>query len=610
LATEKVNQDFAHIDELNPAEFARLMSQEDGRIAAIVAGASNALGNLVGAIVPRMRQGGRILYFGAGTSGRLGVLDAAECHPTFHCPHGQIQGMIAGGMGAMFRAVEGAEDSQELGALDLAKLDADSRDTVVGIAASGRTPYVIGVLKEAKKRGCLTAAVVAVRHSELSHHAEHVVEVESGPEVLAGSTRLKAGTATKMALNILTTATMVAMGKTHGNLMVDMMATNEKLKKRAIRLVSKGCGLDLDLARSLLESCGGEVKTAMVSHLAGIDPSEARRRLVEQGGIIKKALAHPGRSEGLASPTPVRRTIVVGIDGGGSGLKMRFRQVDTNLDSGVLNGPAVLPVTHGWEGTVFEWHRRILGWLIAQNLNSEAIGAIVVGTSGAGTEAMRDLLRQGLTRHFPGARVEVHSDASIIGVAGGDPAGLILIAGTGSIAWWEPRPGLVVRAGGWGPGADEGSGAWLVEEAVKEITRAEDGRGPKTSLRDSFLQGAGVCDVRSLVAWRRETPRSEMARLAQAVMARANEGDPVAMALRQKALDELTALVRATLAQGPEGVRPTQAFAAGGLFRDEAFWDGFRDRVGAGAAANPRWTRVTDPVDGALNLAIHALSTS
>ncbi len=613
LATERIASEFSHLDRLNPTQFAQLMNQEDARIAAVVGEAAPAIGKLIEAIVPRMREGGRILYFGAGTSGRLGVLDASECVPTFHSPYGQVLGMIAGGEDAMFRAVEGAEDSEELGAGHLRSVGADWRDIVIGIAASGRTPYVIGALKEGRVRGCLLAAVVAVRNPEMARYAEHVVAVETGPEVLGGSTRLKAGTATKLVLNTISTGSMVGLGKTHGNLMVDMLASNEKLHTRAVRLVSRACKIDLERARVLLDGAGRELKTAIVCHELKIAPEEARRLLQAHGGIIRKVLDARAESGSSSTSNSARdpaavaaksaRCVAVGIDGGGTSLKMRF-QVVGESPSEIVLGPAALPATHAFGGTAFEWIRRIKGWLLAEDLPVEAMAAVVAGTSGGGTPKALETMANYLKEAFPGAFVEVSSDAALVGRAGGDPHGLILVAGTGSLAWWEPTPGTIHRAGGWGVGADEGSGAWLAEEAIRLISRAEDGRGPRTSLREIFLEAAGSPSVRSLFAWRKSASRVVLAALASAILEQASAGDAVAQELRHRAVWELAELVRATVSQGVAGGFPRKAFAAGGLFRNEEFWQEFQKESKRDLLAHLPWVRVEHPVDGALARAV------
>ncbi|WP_298441677.1 N-acetylmuramic acid 6-phosphate etherase, partial [Gordonia sp. (in: high G+C Gram-positive bacteria)] len=229
-------------------------------------------------------------YLGAGTSGRLGVLDAVECPPTFGTPPEQVVGLIAGGERAFVKAVEGAEDSAELAATELAGIGLTSDDAVVGIAASGRTPYVIGGLDYARGVGASTISVACNRGAVVSGHADVAIEVDNGPEVLTGSTRLKAGTSQKLILNMISTASMVQVGKVYGNLMVDVMPTNEKLVARAQRIVAEATGCSAAEAAAAYDAAGGHAKTAIVMILAGVDAAAARRRLDDAGGFVRGAL--------------------------------------------------------------------------------------------------------------------------------------------------------------------------------------------------------------------------------------------------------------------------------------------------------------------------------
>ena len=244
----------------------------------------------INAIVDRMLAGGRLIYIGAGTSGRLGVLDAAECGPTFSVSDEQVIAFIAGGESALTHAVEGAEDDSVAGAEDLKSVHLTSKDVVVGIAASGRTPYVLGGLAYAERIGALKVGLTANPNSEISKHVDHAIEVDSGPEMLAGSTRLKSGTAQKLVLNMISTITMVRLGKTFGNLMVDLQITNEKLRDRAKRIVSQATGVSRDEAAQALVDSGDEVKVAIVMILLGVDAAAARERLSSSANRVRDAL--------------------------------------------------------------------------------------------------------------------------------------------------------------------------------------------------------------------------------------------------------------------------------------------------------------------------------
>jgi N-acetylmuramic acid 6-phosphate etherase len=290
LTTESRNPASQNLDRLSPLQIARLMNTEDARVPEAVAAEAERIAQAIEIIADRLRRGGRLIYIGAGTSGRLGVLDAAECPPTFNSRPEQVVGVIAGGNTALTRAVEGAEDFPEYGARDLLSINVSSNDVVVGIATSGRTPYVLGGLQFARQQQAYTIGLSCNPDSQLAAACDLTITPLVGPEVLSGSTRLKAGTATKLVLNTLTTGAMVRLGKTYGNLMVDLRATNSKLVHRSRRIVSQVTGVSIDEAEQLLARCNGEVKTAIVVHLKAIEPDEARRRLETAQGRMRDAL--------------------------------------------------------------------------------------------------------------------------------------------------------------------------------------------------------------------------------------------------------------------------------------------------------------------------------
>jgi N-acetylmuramic acid 6-phosphate etherase len=288
--TEERNPLTSEIDTLPTLKMLTLINSEDQKVALVVRDELPNIAAAVEAITARMQRGGRLIYIGAGTSGRLGVLDASECTPTFGTPSELVVGLIAGGPAALTQAVEGAEDDQERGAAEIDELNVSENDSVIGIAASGRTPYAMGGLQEAKKRGALTISITCNRPSPLEELADIGIALVVGPEVVSGSTRLKAGTAQKMALNMISTAVMILLGKTYSNLMVDVQPTNAKLRQRARRIVAEATGLDLQRATQILSACNGEVKTAIVTVLAGISPEIARIRLYQTGGYVRKAI--------------------------------------------------------------------------------------------------------------------------------------------------------------------------------------------------------------------------------------------------------------------------------------------------------------------------------
>jgi N-acetylmuramic acid 6-phosphate etherase len=292
LPTERRNHASADIDRRTPLEIATIMNNEDRGVAEAVSAELPAIAAAIERIAERLRRpGGRLVYLGAGTSGRLGVLDASECPPTFGTPSWQVVGWIAGGPGALTEAAEEVEDSAIAGHADVQKLAIGPDDAVVGITASGRTPYVIGAIRSANERGALTIGLACNRNSELEELVDIMIAPAVGPEVIAGSTRLKAGTAQKMVLNMLSTGAMILLGKTFGNLMVDLRATNFKLRQRAVRIVGEATGLDEAEASALLRASNDETKTAILSALSGIDPETARDRLAVVGGSVRAALS-------------------------------------------------------------------------------------------------------------------------------------------------------------------------------------------------------------------------------------------------------------------------------------------------------------------------------
>lgn len=290
LPTEQRNPNTADIDRLSTLEMVRRINDEDKKVAFAVERELGSVAQAVDAIYESLSSGGRLIYCGCGTSGRLGVLDAAECPPTYSTDPEMVQGIIAGGERAMFKAAEGAEDNADAGREDMQKLGLNSRDIVVGIAASGRTPYVLGAMAYAHEIGAKTVALTCNKASDMNAAADISIGVETGPEVITGSTRMKSGTAEKMVLNMLSTGAMIKLGKVYGNLMVDVMPTNEKLVRRSISIVSTAAGVDEEVAKSTLESCGFSVKTAIVMLVRGLSADEARRRLDENDGVIARAL--------------------------------------------------------------------------------------------------------------------------------------------------------------------------------------------------------------------------------------------------------------------------------------------------------------------------------
>lgn len=305
LPTELRNPASAHIDELPTIDMLAVINDEDAIVAGAVRAELPRIAAAVDAIAARVRSGGRLFYIGAGTSGRLGVLDASECPPTFSVPPRLVQGLIAGGDRALRLSSEKSEDSATEGAHDLAAAGFAAGDTLVGIAASGRTPYVLGAVAHARSLGALTVALTCVSGSPLAAAAEIAIAPQTGPEILTGSTRMKAGTATKLVLNMLSTGVMVRTGAVFGNLMVNVKPTNAKLLDRAGRIVAAATGCDHATAATLLDRSGTSVKTAIVMGLLGLDRAPAEAQLDRASGVLRAALAESTAAEPQsAAPAP------------------------------------------------------------------------------------------------------------------------------------------------------------------------------------------------------------------------------------------------------------------------------------------------------------------
>lgn len=294
LTSEQRNSASLNLDQLSALEIVQLMNQEDQKVALAVNDQLAQIAQAVEVIVSAFQQGGRLIYQGAGTSGRLGVLDASECPPTFGVPFGQVIGLIAGGDTAIRKAVENAEDNREAGKADLMQIQLSDKDVVVGLAVSGRTPYVLGGLAYAKSLGAKTIAISCNAHSEMAEIADIAITPIVGAEVLTGSSRLKAGTAQKMVLNMLSTASMVLMGKCYQNLMVDVQATNEKLRHRAVNIVMQATECDCDTAKHYLSLADNQAKLAIMMILGNLDKAQASALLTQSQGRLGQAVQKLG----------------------------------------------------------------------------------------------------------------------------------------------------------------------------------------------------------------------------------------------------------------------------------------------------------------------------
>ena len=444
LETESRNPASNHLDDLTPLEFVRLMNAEDAKVVPAVGREAEKIARAIEVIAERLAAGGRLIYAGAGTSGRLGVLDATECPPTFNAPVGQVVGIIAGGLQAITAAVEGAEDHRRFAEAELHDLKLSSRDVLVGIATSGRTPYVLGAIHYARQLGAFTIGLSCNSDAELIGEVDLAITPVVGPEVLSGSTRLKAGTATKLVLNMLSTGAMVRLGKVFGNLMVDLRATNEKLQQRTNRIVRLLTGLDREEASALLDRCGRELKTAIVAGLADIAPDEARDRLQAAGGQVRwhclpartPALATQMRPSGTskraekcsfsASTAAERIPWPYWLDH----PKTTARAILGRGEAGPANLHAV-----GAEQACAAIDQAIEGAFRAANLPRSRVAVAWLGLAGAGRPENQELFRRWALQSGLAAEVEVTADGPLLLAAGTpDGWGIAIVAGTGSLA--------------------------------------------------------------------------------------------------------------------------------------------------------------------------------
>ncbi len=611
LQTEGRNPASANLDERTPLEIVRLMNAEDAKVIPAVASQAEVIAKAVEVIADRLARGGRLVYAGAGTSGRLGVLDATECPPTFNAPPGQVVGVIAGGPPALTSAVEGAEDHPEFAERDLEAIGLSADDVLVGIATSGRTPYVLGALAYARKQGAFTVGLSCNPDSDLIAHADLAITPVVGPEVLSGSTRLKAGTATKLVLNTLTTGAMVRLGKCYGNLMVDLRATNDKLRARTNRIVRQVTGLSAEEAGALLTDCGGELKTALVAARCRVAPDEARRLLRTSGGRVRPVV------EAVAPGAPPRRDgLVLGIDGGGTSTVALLAARDPAAPGGWSPlgrgeaGPSNVQAV-GTGPATEALGAAVASAFAAAGLPRQPVDAACFGLAGAGRTGDQGLIRSWGEQHRVADFLEVTTDAALLLAAGTpDGWGLAVVAGTGSIAYGRTSDGREARAGGWGYlFGDEGSGYRIGLAALEAVARAADGRGPATALTDRLLTRFGVGRPHDLipVVYRGGWDRAALAGLAPLVFESAAGGDGVAEDVVTRAAQELAFTASASARQLGFSVGPVPLALAGGvLLSGEDYRRRFLDALGAlGLQGNPV-TAVREPAEGAIRLALSA----
>lgn len=610
LQTEARNPASTELDNLTPLELVRLMNAEDARVIPAVESQASAIAQAIEVIVDRLRAGGRLIYIGAGTSGRLGVLDASECPPTFNAPPGLVIGLIAGGPTALTRAVESAEDRAELAIHDLKEIALSTGDVLVGIATSGRTPYVLAAVDFARSLGAFTIGLSCNPDSELIPRVDLAITPIVGPEVLSGSTRLKAGTATKLVLNMLSTGAMVQLGKTYGNLMVDLRATNDKLRWRTNRIVREVTGLDLASADALLERSGRDLKTALVMQLAGVSAEEARDRLVKSHGHVKHAVSSNGISEGNNGS----EELVLGIDGGGTQTIALLATPQAGCGWKLLGRGKAGPSNQQAVGTgmaLAALDAAVQAAFSAARKKRRPVHAACLGLAGAGRASDQRVISDWAKRIQLAQTVNVLEDAALLLAAGtSNNWGVAIVAGTGSMAYAQCPDGRTARSGGWGPLlGDEGSGYAIALAGLGAVVRAYDGRGPATKLTGALLDALGLNQPEELVGLvYRGGDRAALATLAPVVLSVASTGDPVAVDIVETAAGELaTATAAVVEALGLASVFP--AALAGGLLVSSA---SYRERflsilANRGLIASPV-RLVTEPAEGAVRMALAACS--
>jgi N-acetylmuramic acid 6-phosphate etherase len=592
LQTESRNPASAALDELSPLQLVRLMASEDAKVAPAVASQAEAIARAIEVIAERWRGGGRLVYVGAGTSGRLGVLDASECPPTFNVPQTMVVGLIAGGPMALTRAVEGAEDHPEFASNDLAAISFAANDVLVGIATSGRTPYVLGAIDYARRLGAFTIGLACNPDAEIIGAVDLAITPLVGPEILTGSTRLKAGTATKFVLNMLTTGAMVQLGKSFGNLMVDMRATNEKLKARANRIVRSATGLDNADAERLLERCDRDLKVALVSQLACVSSEDARQRLNEANGRVRAAI-------GSSTPeTGGNDSFVLGIDGGGTGTVALLASHDGTIlgrgEAGPSNQRAV-----GVERALANLDRAINEAFLNARVSRCRVGCACLGLAGAGRPNDRAAIEAWGARVGLARSVRVIEDAALLLGTGW---GIAVVAGTGSMAYARAADGRTSRAGGWGYLlGDEGSGYAIALAALQAVVRSADGRSPATSLTARFLDSLRLARPQELIAFAAEQDRAAIAALAPIVL---DTVDPTAAMIVREAASELAIAVEAA-ARALDFSEPFPLALAGGLLVASATYrEQFLAAVTERGLQPDSVFLVAEPADGAVQIAI------
>jgi N-acetylmuramic acid 6-phosphate etherase len=567
--TERRNPHSEDIDELDTMGILRVINAEDGTVAAQVRRVLKPLAKAVDLAVERIERGGHVHYFGAGTSGRLALLDAVELVPTYGVPGDLFVAHQAGGVEALLRSVEDVEDDEEAG-VRAARATAPE-DLIVGITASGRTPYVSGVLREAARRGSATVLISANPAAPLAQDVDVHVAPDTGPEVIAGSTRMKAGTAQKLVLNAFSTATMIRLGRTWSNLMVSVVATNTKLRRRSVRILEEATGAAPEVCEAALHQARGDLKVALVSALAGTPARTAEEALETARGSVRAAVSRLRSPAAESGPG-----VVVAIDAGASGSRLRAVDLSdgsVTLETRVREGVRIVParIDGGEEGGIdVETLGQALDDALASVRGSGVRVATVVVAAASSIALTGDTRAlRSVAEHHGAERLVLASDAlaAYLGALGDRP-GAVVAAGTGVVALGRDGRGNWTRADGWGHlVGDEGSGAWIGAAALRAALRCQDGRpGGSQPLLDRLRERFGSSEELSSILYRRADRPSLLASFVPDVASAAQEGDEVARRIWRSAGKHLAEAAAAALPNGARRVSYTGGvFEAGGL---------------------------------------------
>jgi len=611
LQTEQQNPHSQSIDEVSAVELCHIINNEDATIAGAIKKCIPVIAESIDILAERVSNGGRVIYVGAGTSGRLGVLDASEIPPTYSAPEGQFVGIIAGGDVALRKAQEGAEDDGAAAVNDLKALKLKPKlDSLVGLAASGRTPYVLSCLSYAKNHGCFTIGIACAEPSSMStsKDVDCMISAVVGPEVVTGSTRMKAGTATKLVLNMLSTGVMIKIGKTFGNMMVDLRATNLKLQQRSRNILRSICGSKCPEADEalddLLNSCGGSVKIAIASLTLGVTVLEAVNRLDDAGGVLSKILKH---DEGVpADPTTNSNQFeyALCIDGGGSKCAAALISADGAISIGEAGGCNVTDV--GVEAAILSISLAIQraadssSLLSGRHWDTVQYSSIWVGLAGYDRPRVAAQVNQGLETlfHRPrGPRLRITNDIELLALPVlkryNINTAIVLIAGTGSVAMSYKRDGdgllRISRAGGWGHMlGDDGSGFDIGKKSIRHALAALDDfhssasfepqnpefdRLTRVVLKHFQQDRSSKLDydlLSEVLNSRPELQKERIAQLAKVVVELSGE-DVQAQAITSSAVHSLVSLVQSVAQSRQLDLNDSALLLAGGLMQNDIF---------------------------------------